>query len=152
MTEKNTEVFGWDDPIEKGAEFPVLPEGTATFEVLKIERARKEMGKLGTCNVALLTLLVTSDENGETATFIENLPLHRKTQFKLFQFFSSIGMRQHGNDAPFVPNWGKVSGTTGSCKIGIREWKGKDGETHKSNEVVKYLDPPSEADVQNLKF
>ena len=52
-----TKEIGWGDALPPPKEFELLPEGDAQFEVLKIERARKEMGKLGTCNVAVLRWL-----------------------------------------------------------------------------------------------
>jgi len=138
---KDPDQLGWDDAIEEGEGFVVLPEGPASFEVLKLDRARKEMGKLGTCNVGVAKLLITHTESGETATKDVNLPLHRKVQFKLYQFFTAIGQRKHGDEGPFVPNWAKVVGGTGLCELSHRTWAGKDGKEHLDFDVEKFLEP-----------
>ncbi len=154
MTENN-DALNWDSPIEKGDEFVILPEGLADFEVLKLDRARKEMGKLGTCNVGVLKLLLTSRGDGSSATKDVNLPLHRKVQFKLYQFFTSIGQRKHGEDGPFVPNWGKVAGATGVCEIEHRKWIGKDGKERTDYDVKKFMaadDVPSDTKGDDIPF
>ncbi|NCC51354.1 MAG: DUF669 domain-containing protein [Spartobacteria bacterium] len=138
------EAFGWDDEVEEGSGFVLLPEGPARFTVTKFERARKAMGKLGTCNVAMLTLECTSEDTGDKATVTCNLPLHRVVQFKIFQFFTAIGQRKHG-DGAFVPNWAEVPGASGRCEISTREWVGKDGAKKESNDVSKFLEGPSAA-------
>lgn len=143
------DAFGWSDEIEDGGGFTLLPDGPAAFTVTSFTRERKEMGKLGTCNVAVLELECTSDEDGETAKVFANLALHRKIQFKLFQFFTSIGQRQHG-DGPLKPDWSKVEGATGRCILSTRDWKGKDGGVRHSNEVERYLDPDEDASGFNF--
>jgi len=144
-----TDAFGWKDDIEPGTDFVLLPEGPCAFTVASFARERKEMGKLGECNVAVLELECESEAGGETGKVSVNLALHRIVQFKLFQFFTAIGQRQHG-DGPLKPDWSKVEGATGRCTLGVREWKGRDGETRHSNEVIKFLDP--DADESGFKF
>lgn len=138
-----TKEIGWGDALPPPKEFELLPEGDAQFEVLKFERVRKEMGKLGTCNVGVLHLLVASFNGGEAQPVECNLPLHEKTVFKLYQFFAAIGQYTHGdveNGKPFVPNWGKVTGTTGNCVIKHRKWTGRDGKDKTGSEVDVFLD------------
>ncbi len=144
-----SDTFGWNDEIEEGSGFTLLPEGPAAFTVKEFSRERKEMGKLGECNVAVLELECTSDEDGETADVTCNLPLHRKVQFKLFQFFTAIGQRQHGA-GPLKPDWSKVGGASGRCLLSTREWTGRDGATRYSNEVERFLDP--EVDDSGFSF
>lgn len=35
-------------------------------------------------------------------------------------------------------NWGQVPGSSGRCKVGIHEYKNKDGEDRKSNDIKKF--------------
>lgn len=145
MSEEHNDGFDWNSELPPPKEFEILPEGDAEFEVLKLERARKEMGKLGTVNVAIVTLMVKSlvDPKADSKTITSNLPLSPKTVFKLYQFFASIGQYNHGdveNGKPFTPNWAKVAGKGGYCVIKHRPWKGKDGVERFSEEIDAYLD------------
>lgn len=143
MTDKAD--FGWDEALPPPREFALLPEGDAKFEVLKLERVRKDMGKkLGTCNVAVLSLLVTSYIDPENPLPIEvNLPLSHLIVFKLYQFFAAIGQYTHGDveaGKPFQPNWNEVVGSTGLCVVKHRPWKGRDGVERHDNDIEAYLD------------
>lgn len=40
-------------------------------------------------------------------------------------------------------NWSQVTGATGRCKVAIRNWTGRDGETKQSNEIKKFYDKDS---------
>jgi len=142
-TQKNNDEIGWNEPLPPPKEFELLPEGDAQFEVLKLERVRKDMGKLGTCNVAVLHLLVASYSGGDSQPMECNLPLHTKTVFKLYQFFAAIGQYTHGdveNGKPFTPNWAKVVGQQGNCVLKHRAWAGKDGKERKSPDIDVFLD------------
>lgn len=136
--------LGWNDALPPPQEFALLPEGDAQFEVLKLERARKTMGKLGEVNVGVVTLLVASYAPGAESDTIEcNLPLSPKTVFKLYQFFAAIGQYKHGDvesGKPFTPNWAKVVGCTGNCVIKHRKWTGRDGAEKTGHEVDAFLD------------
>ena len=152
MSEKqnvNPDELGWDDEIEQPV-YTTLPEGEGTFEVVGFSRTRKNKGKLGECNVAVLKIMVEHVESGETATFEEEIPLHKKLQFLLLQFFTAIGQRDHGDDGPFAPNWAKdaIIGATGRCMIGVRKWNKKDGEEASVNQIDRWLaedeEPPKE--------
>lgn len=143
MAENNERVLDWDDPIENDFEneFVLLPEGDYDFEVIKFERARHSPGpysKLPACNKAVLTLEVGGDQ--ATARITHNLFLHSRTEGMLCAFFTAIGQRKHGEK--LVPNWQTVVGSTGRCKLGIREWvNSKTGEPMKSNEIKKFYEP-----------
>ena len=131
--------FTWDDTIENdGSDFQVLPEGEYDFTVTKFERGRSAgKGKLPPCNMAILTLRV-SDGNGST-TITDNLLLHSKAEWKLCQFFRSIGQKKHGE--PLRMNWSAVMGATGRCKVIVEPWIGNDGKEHQSNKIDRYIDP-----------
>jgi len=148
MTEAKEE-FGWNDALPPPKERQILPVGDAEFEVLKMDRARKELGKLGMVNVAVLSLMIKSLEDDSITETVECLlPLSSKVAFKLYQFFASIGQYNHGdveNGKPFAPNWSKVVGSTGLCTIKHRAWKGRDGADRTSAEVDLYLDAKGRA-------
>lgn len=138
----NTGAFGWDDEVEPGSQFELIPEGVATFEVLRFKRDRRECGKYGTCNVAVLELLVTPDGEEKTYKHSEDLILHRDLQWLLYRFFTAIGQRHHGDEGPFVPNWGQVEGALGSCEVEYRPFKKKDGTEGQANRINWLTEEP----------
>lgn len=145
MTEEKE--LGWDDALPPPQAFELLPEGDAEFEVLGIQRGRKEMGKLGICNVATATLLVAPYNPGKQQRMDVNLPLHATVVFKTYQFFASIGLYQHGDaesGKELRPDWTNAIGKTGLCVIKHRTFKKKsDPEgtaTGRSHEVDCFLD------------
>lgn len=136
--------YGFEDAMPPIQEKKILPVGDAEFEVLKFERARKPMGKLGTINTGVVTLLVRSLVDPDcTEKLEENLPLAPSMAWKVYQFFASIGQYKHGDveaGKPFTPNWAKVEGATGLCTIQHREWERKDKTKAMSPQIGAYLD------------
>lgn len=126
----------WDDTIERDAsEFTLFPDGDYNFTVESFERARHNgSDNLPACNKAILKLRITAKE-GETL-LTHNLFLHTKTEGLLSAFFSSIGQKKKGE--PLRMDWNMVPGSTGRLKLGIRDYKNKDGEDRKSNEIKKF--------------
>lgn len=147
MAQEQTQGFGWGDAIapDEGG-FVLLPEGEASFEVLSMARARRAVGDCGTVNVADLQLLVTSDAAGQVAKIEASLPLHPKFTWKITQFFTSVGQRKHGDTGKFAPDWGKITGATGRCRITTRVYQKKTGGEGKANQVDAFLDPVSVED------
>lgn len=139
MSQEIERELGWDDVIEKeGADFIILPAGDCHFEVTAFERGRfAGSDKLPACNKAVLDIKLTADD-GSSTTIKHNLFLHSKTEGMLCSFFSAIGQRKKGEKLRM--NWGKVVGSSGRCKIKIREWQSKDGNTMKNNEIQKFYD------------
>lgn len=133
--------LGWDEEIEKdGSDFVLLDEGTYPFKVIKFERGRsKGSEKLPPCNMAILSIRVD-----DQSTITENLILHSKMEWKLCQFFTSIGARKHGEKMRM--NWSMVPGATGRCKIIVEAFTGKDGTVRQTNRIEKFL-PPDEVDA-----
>lgn len=137
--------LSWDGPIQKDNEFVILPEGEYDFEVLSFERARHDgSAKLPPCNKAVLSIRISSPE-GQTTTLQHNLFLHSTTEGMLCAFFVAIGQRKHGEKMNM--NWNKVIGGRGRCKLGVRNWKGKDGQDMQSNQINRFLEP-AESPVQ----
>lgn len=147
MTDTTDRVLDWDDEIENdgNADFITLPEGEYPFEVVGFERERHTAGpngKLPACLKAVIELKFDGGDLG-TATIKENLFLHTKCEGILCAFFTSIGQREHGQRVKM--NWGKVIGSTGRAKLGVREYDKKldDGTIEKRtiNQVKRYLEP-----------
>lgn len=131
--------LGWDDEIKNESTFELLPEGEYTYMVESFERGRYEptpKAKLPACNMVTLSLKITG--NDQSATLQHRLFLHTRCEGMLCDFFTSIGMRKHGE--PLKMNWPAVAGRRGRCKIGVRTWKGDDGVERQSNEVKRFLD------------
>lgn len=131
--------FDWNDTIEHDSEFVLLPAGDYDFTVKSFERGRHPGSeKLPPCNKAVLTLEVT-DGVGNSADIKCNLFLHEKCEGMLCAFFTSIGQRKSGEK--LAMNWQTVPGSRGRCRVGVRDWKSKDGSTMQSNEIKRFLEP-----------
>ena len=128
--------YRWEDEIENdGQDFFLLPEGEYPFTVTKFERGRsKGNGKMPPCNMAILQLHVN-----EQAYITEYLLLNSKMEWKLSQFFVSIGLKKRGERVRM--NWSKVLGASGMCRIKVEEYTGDDGKVRHSNKVDAFLDP-----------
>ena len=125
--------IGWDDSIENDATYDLLPEGDYEFEVKKFERGRHNGSeKMPPCNKAIITLEVYGDQ--VTGMLTHNLFLHTKTEGLVCAFFTAIGQRKRGEK--YTPEWEKVVGSGGRCKVGIRKWEDKE-----FNQITKFYDP-----------
>jgi hypothetical protein len=136
--------LAWDATIENdgGDGWTLLPAGEYQFRVVRFERTRhqpKPGGKLPACNCAKLTIEVGI--LGKYTTLEHKLYLHTSTEGFLCAFFKSIGQRQHGQRA--IMDWGKVPGSTGRCRVKVRDWLGRNGEPRQSNEFAAFLEPPA---------
>lgn len=132
-------IMDWDSEISKDSEFVLLPAGEYPFKVVKFEKGyHNGSANLDPCKKAMLTIEVC-DSKGQKATVTHNLFLHRKVEGLICAFFTAIGQRKHGE--AIHPNWGAVLGSTGRCKVGVRNWTSKDGKPMQSNEIEKFLEP-----------
>lgn len=124
----------WNDEIsDESGSFEPLPEGDYRFTVAKIERARSQgKGKLPPCNMAKVTLTVHGAEYDREIT--ENLLLHSSVEWKLSQFFLSIGLKRH--DEPLRMNWTGAVGKSGNCRVTQRTYQRRDGGSGVSNEIA----------------
>ena len=127
--------LNWDDEIQdETGSFEPLPEGDYRFTVKQVERARSQgKGKLPPCNMAKVTLTVHGAEFDREIT--ENLVLHSSVEWKLSQFFLSIGLKKHGEQ--LVMRW-NIEGYKGKCKVYIDNYKRKDGSDGQSNKIKKF--------------
>ncbi|MBO5198041.1 MAG: hypothetical protein J6B85_05915 [Lachnospiraceae bacterium] len=114
MSELEREL-NWDDIIEKdGEDLEPLPEGDYDFVVESFERGRsKGEGKLPPCNMAILKIRIQGKERNIQIT--ENLVLHTKMEWKLSQFFRSIGAKEEGQRVAM--NWSIVPGASGRALV-----------------------------------
>ncbi len=130
-------LLDWDSEIENDSQYTTLPEGDYPFIVSGFERSNYEGSeKVPPCLMAKLTLTVTAP-NGETTNITERLYLARVMEWKLCEFFTSIGQRKHGEK--LKPNWQQVKGSRGICSLTINKYRDKDGIERENNRVQKYL-------------
>ena len=111
----------WDSDIHNtGSEFVLLPEGDYPFTVTKFERQRHPgSAKLPPCNKAELTIMLDGGPLG-TAIVTHNLFLHEKTEWRLYQFFESIGQHTKGSNDALKPHWNDVPGSSGRCHVAVQ--------------------------------
>jgi hypothetical protein len=154
--------FGWGDKIDPTAEArPLLTAGAALFKVTDMKRDRKEFGKFGVQNIAVITLVARSletPEEGEVDVdeLTVQLALVSQLKWKIVQFFTSIGQRKSGDEGEFTPDWSKVKGSEGGCTIEHRPYKKRDGTQATIADVAKFLAPdeevPPKAKSDDLTF
>lgn len=136
----NEEFLSWDDTIEEDGEFTLLEPGDYDFEVVKFERAYT---KSNNAPMAVLSLKVSNGLVSSTVT--ERIVLMKSLEWKLSQFFRSIGQKKHGEKLKM--DWSKVVGSSGRCEIEIDSYTGADGKTRENNRVKRFYDPDVTNDV-----
>lgn len=145
MADNTGRELDWEDSIEKESDFILLPAGDYDFTVTGFERGRHGgSAKLPPCNKAVITLEITDAEGGRV-TLTHNLFLHTITEGMLSAFFGSIGQKKKGEALSM--NWSAVPGSTGRCKIAVRDWKNDDGEDRHSNDIKKFYPKEEQAFV-----
>lgn len=129
--------YGWDDEISRDDEFVVLPEGDYDFEVTGFDRSRsKGSDSIPPSNMAVLDIKITDGKS--TVSVKDYLVLHTKMEWKLSQFFRSIGMKKQGETVRM--NWSAVPGAKGRCKVIVDKYTNDKGQTRESNKIAKYYD------------
>ena len=129
------EEIGYEGTIsEEGSEFVLLPDGDYDFTVSKVTRTRHEASQnLPACNEVDVELTVWGPTDKTTIT--ERFFLVRKFEWKLSQFFLSIGLKKHGEQ--LVMRW-NIEGSRGKCKVYIDRYKKQDGSDGQSNKIKKF--------------
>lgn len=129
MTNKNYQALSWDDTfvsakrIEELEQYTLLPPGDYDFTVEGYDRKQHQQkpGKtLPSCNKAIVRLRI--EHNGERVVVQHHLFLHERMFDRLKEFFGAIGM---ASDTGLTISWTALTGATGRCRIGHREYKGK---------------------------
>ena len=131
--------LGWEDEIEnEGSPRVVLEPGEYPFTVQSFERARfAGSEKVPPCPQAIVHLQINAPEGPVPMNV--NLFLHTRFEWKLCQFFPSLGLRQHGEKLRM--NWAAVAGRSGRCKITKRTYKDRNDVDREANDVDEFLDP-----------
>lgn len=146
MQQEQGRELNWNDTIvNDGDDFILLEPGEYSFSIANFERGRfKGSAKLPPCNKAILSISIIDEKGQKLSTIQHNLFLHTITEGLVCQFFRSIGARKSGEKLQM--NWNTVIGARGRCKVGVRNWTGKDGQEYQSNQIEKFLDPPANND------
>ena len=138
---QNTQVgaLDWDSTIEQESNFKILEPGIYNFRVINMERGNHDGSEnMSPCPKAILTINaknVETEEEGEVGYI--NLFLHSKMEWKLSEFFISIGQKNPGE--PLRPNWNNVIGSSGKCELEINSYTGRDGKERQNNQVKSWL-------------
>ena len=144
--EQNSEIIPWDGYIENDSDFPekiILEPGDYNFEVLELEKTYSSKGS----PMAKLTLKVFDDVKKATNVW-DNLILQRNCEWKLSQFFRSIGLKKRGER--FYFDWSKVEGAKGRCKILKTTYTNAKGEEVEKNEIDRYYEPTTPPESENI--
>lgn len=147
-------VFGWDDEIREESSFTLLPEGDYRFVIKKFEKSRYSGGdKIPACPKAIVTFTVYAND-GQSTDLQENFLLHKKMEWKLSEFFASVGLKR--KDEPVKMLWTpELIGKSGVCKVIVHSYQ-KDGETRKANRIEKlypsYDQPGAAASVPTQQY
>lgn len=135
--------YDWNDTITEDArEYIILPEGDYDFVVESFERQHfAGSDKMPPCPKAILKIrIITSD--GKVAYIQHQLLLHSRVEYRLSEFFTSIGLKKKGQ--PLQMNWTKVPGSHGRCKLGVRQYN---GNTY--NEIRQFYPAPESGQIPN---
>lgn len=126
--------LGWDDEIEKGADYVLLPEGEYDFTIESFERGRFEgSDKDPACPRAELKVKVEAPEG--MCLMNESLLLYDRMQWKLAEFFLSIGAEEVNGKVKM--NWNIVPRATG--RVIIEQRADRKDPSKKYNHVKKFL-------------
>ena len=138
----DNKVLDWDSSIEDdGNGFVLLPEGDYDFIVSGFDRGQYNgSANIPACPKAMLTLTISASEGN--VQIKQDLYLCGKMEWKISQFFRSIGQKKHGER--LKPKWDQVLGSAGRLHLTQRDYIGNDGTTKKVNNITYFIDyiPP----------
>lgn len=139
------QILGWDDEVEEGSPFVLLPEGNYPFTIIGLEKgiyekpANRESKIPANCPKATVTLeFITS--TGEKSTLTENFYLYKKMQWKINQFFTSIGAPKNP-EGKVKMNWGTVLGAKGAASLVVNDYTDRSGNPAQNNRIKDFLEP-----------
>lgn len=130
----NDKVIGWDaTEVEDSDVYTLLPPGRYPFALAKFSRVRAKDG----LPMADLKLTVDGGELGVT-TVSEKIKLLESLQWKIAQFFKSLGFP--AVDGKVQISWDALEeqGLFGVCDVEVNEYE-KDGEKRRNNRVSAFL-------------
>ncbi|MGM7415453.1 hypothetical protein [Lactococcus lactis] len=139
------QILGWDDEVEEGIPFVLLPEGNYPFTITGLEKgiyekpANRESKIPANCPKATVTLEFTTS-TGEKSTLTENFYLYKKMQWKINQFFTSIGAPKNP-EGKVRMNWGTVLGAKGAASLVVNDYTDRSGNPAQNNRIKDFLEP-----------
>lgn len=139
------QILGWDDEVEEGSPFVLLPEGNYPFTITGLEKgiyekpANRESKIPANCPKATVTLEFTTS-TGEKSTLTENFYLYKKMQWKINQFFTSIGALKNP-EGKVKMNWGTVLGAKGAASLVVNDYTDRSGNPAQNNRIKDFLEP-----------
>ena len=129
--------LGWDDDILNVPAAPKLEDGEYDFIVDHFERAKVGGdGQYAGTNMAVIYCNIQVDGEPQLKS---NLILHSRLQWKLSQFFISIGQMENTENSTLKMNWQLVPGSRGRCRIEQRQNYNDKSKTH--SEIIEFLPP-----------
>lgn len=130
----------WDAELNDQQERRVLIENDYLYKVVGFERGRfPGSAQMEPSNKAIITL-----EVNEVAIKCD-LILNRKVEWKLTEFFKSIGTE--AVDGKVKMDWANIIGKTGMCHVKQRQYVNKNGNQVTINEVSKFYTPEESKDI-----
>lgn len=77
---------------------------------------------------------------GEKSTLTENFYLYKKMQWKINQFFTSIGAPKNP-EGKVKMNWGTVLGAKGAASLVVNDYTDRSGNPAQNNRIKDFLEP-----------
>ena len=149
------QILGWDDEVEAGNPFVLFPEGDYSFIITNLEKgiyekpANRESKIPANCPKATVEIEFTNS-TGEKTTLKENFFLYKKMQWKINQFFTSIGAPKNA-EGKVKMNWGTVVGAHGTAKLIVNDYTDKSGKQAQNNRIDSFLEPTQQNTVQSYQ-
>ena len=137
MANDNREL-GWEDEILNTPAGPEVPDGEYDFIVDHFERQKvgDNSKKYAGMNMAVVYCNIQTDGEPQLKT---NMIMHTNFQWKLSQFFISIGQMENEENATLRMNWKTVGGSRGRCRVkNLPNYNDKE-KTHP--EITDFLPP-----------
>lgn len=139
------QILGWDDEVEEGSPFVLLPEGNYPFTITGLEKgiyekpANRESKIPANCPKATVTFEFTTP-TGEKSTLTENFFLYKKMQWRINQFFTSIGAPK-SPEGKVRMNWGTVLGAKGAASLFVNDYTDRNNKPAQNNKIKDFLEP-----------
>lgn len=103
--------------ISQESQFIDIPDGTYDFKVESIERGRHNgSAKIPACNKMIVHLIIFLP-SGDEGRIQEQLIMWSSLEWKIAQFFTSIGLKKKGEPLPPCNWFTECPGRRGRCKI-----------------------------------
>lgn len=145
----NGREIGWDDEVENVPSFVDIEDGEYDFFVDHFERAKvsNDNSKYIGQNMAVIYCNIQAPGDPQLKT---SIIMNTKFQWKLSQFFISIGQMKNEDNAKVRPNWNMIGGSRGRCRI---EHKPNYKDTTKTHpEIVEFLPPAANSKKWGSRF